>query len=279
MYYIMYNPLSKSGKNLKVLNKIKKFLEKEQKEYEELNVLDVAKEKARFVEKIHRTDTIILVGGDGTIHYFADGLKDVETNDIKILLYRGGTGNDFGREFKGKFIEISKIIQDVPKYQVGGKEELFMNCTGFGIDGAVCHMVNGNEKAKKGINYFKSAVHLFKNFQPFDLEVEVDGVMHRYKKVWFATVMNGKYFGGGMKLNPKGNRFDQEMELYVIHSVKLFKLLMIFPLIFLGKHMWFRRVGIDKISGKVFKMKSSTPQVFESDGEVKLDISEMTVIR
>jgi len=279
MHYIIYNPLSKSGNNPKVIKKVQNYLDKKGLEHELLDVLDVSQKKEEFVEKIHRTDTLILVGGDGTLHYFSDGIKDIQTNGLKMYFYRGGTGNDFGRKFKDRFIDITEIVKDLPSYNISGKEELFLNCTGFGIDGAVCNMIDGNTKSKKGLNYFKSAIHLFKNFKPFDLEVEVDGVLHRYKNVWFSTVMNGKFFGGGMMLNPKGNRFDQEMELYVIHTVKLAKLLLIFPLIFIGKHLAFRKVGIDVVKGKEFRLKASRPQIFESDGEVKLDVQEMIVKR
>jgi diacylglycerol kinase family enzyme len=87
-------------------------------------------------------------------------------------------------------------------------------------------------------------------------------------------VQNGRYFGGGMKITPSSNRRDREMELCVIHSVNFFKLLLIFPLIFLGKHMWFKQVGISVVKGKHFILKADIPQAFQSDGEVVKDVRE-----
>ena len=280
MYYVLYNPLSKSGKDPKVFKKLEKLFKKMGVEHQLLDILEVSNNKEHYIEIIHRTDSVVLVGGDGTLHYFADAIRFITTNGIKMYLYRGGTGNDFGREFKEKLIYISEIVNDLPIFSSDkDKEQTFLNCTGFGIDGEVCHMVNKDEKAKKGINYFKSAIHLFKTFKRFNLEVTVDGVVHEYKNVWFATIMNGKHFGGGMKLNKIGDRFDKTMELYIVHKVSVGKILLIFPLIFLGWHMAFKKVGIELLKGNEFYLKADSPQVLETDGEVTLNVSEIKAKR
>ena len=278
MFYILYNPLSKNGNDPKVIKKVDKLMKKKNEEYELVNIVELAKDPNELISRAHRTDSLVVLGGDGTLHRFANAIQAVKTNGMKMFLYRGGTGNDFGREFKGHLIDITDIVFNIPFYQEEGKEkELFLNCTGFGLDGEVCNMVNKSFKARKGINYLKSVLKLFKEFPRYDLEVTVDGVLHRYKNVWLATVMNGKYFGGGMKIAPDSNRFDDDMELYVIHSVSRWKLILIFPLIFIGKHMWFKRVGIDKIQGRCFSLKALTPQTLQTDGEVREEVSSFIV--
>lgn len=278
MYYLLINPLSKSGSNPKQVKKVHKFFAKKGIETEDRDIITISKNVDSYVNSLKEEDVVVIVGGDGTLHYFSNVVRNIQKKN-RIFLYKGGTGNDFSREFKGNLIEITDIIRDVPTFDVGNGPETFLNCTGFGIDGDVCNMVNGDAKSKKGINYFKSAVHLFKNFKQFDVDATVDGVEYRFKKVWFVTVMNGKNFGGGMKLSPKSNRFDDEMELCMVHSVNLFVLLLIFPLIFIGKHMWFKKVGIECIKGKEFKLVASTPQTLQSDGEVTIGVKEFTCKR
>lgn len=273
MYYVLYNPLSKNGKNPKLLNKIEKKLKKKGQDVTFVNIIEANQNKEKYVELIHRTDVIVVVGGDGTLHRFCNALTRVKTNGMKMYLYRGGTGNDFGREFKGKYIDITDMVDNLPRFKCKDREEIFINCSGFGLDGSVCDLVNRSEKAKKGFNYIKSVLNLFKTYKRYELEVEVDGVTHYYKNVWFSTVMNGKYFGGGMKLSPTSNRFDKELELFVIHDVKPWQLLLVFPLIFIGKHMWFKKLGITKIVGKSFKLKSNMPVNFQTDGEVRNGIN------
>lgn len=274
MHYILFNPLSKNGKNQKVLNKLQKLLTKKGFESTLVDIIEANQNVQKYVKLIHRTDSVVIVGGDGTLHRFANVLGHIQTNGMEMYLYRGGTGNDFGREFKGKLIRVTDIIKELPRIKYNDQEEVFLNCSGFGFDGSVCDLVNVRGDGKKGLNYAKSVLKLFKTFDRYDLDVEVDGVMHYYKKVWFATCMNGKYFGGGMKLAPDSNRFDEDIELYVVHHVPGWKLLLIFPLIFIGKHMWFKKVGISKLVGRQFKLHASRPLDFQTDGEVRKEISD-----
>ena len=213
-------------------------------------------------------DKLIVVGGDGTLHRFVNGIRHIQNNS-EVYLYRGGTGNDFGREFpKQMLINITEYIKNLPVVKVNGKDELFLNGCGFGVDGAVCNMMNDSQNKKKGLNYFKSAIMLLRNFKRYDLDIEIDGVLHTYKNVWFAVVNNGKYFGGGMKITPSSDRTDRVLEACIVHSVSFWKILFIFPTIFIGKHMLFKEVGISLVTGRKFSAKASAPQIFQTDGEV-----------
>ena len=138
-------------------------------------------------------------------------------------------------------------------------------------------MMENKSNKKKGLNYFKSAIMLLKNFKRYNVEIEVDGVRHSFKNVWFSVVNNGRYFGGGMKVTPDSDRSDRILEACIVHSVSFWKLLLIFPLIFIGKHMWFKHLGITVVKGQKFKLVSDTPQVFQTDGEVLKDIKEFEI--
>lgn len=277
VYYILYNPLSSNGSSLKVAESLGKKLAKAGKEYQIEDLLIISNDVEAFVKGIYPTDPVILIGGDGTLHRFSNYIYGKNIPN-PLYLYKAGTGNDFSREFKKEhLINIKKALERLPKYRALGKEEYFLNCTGFGVDGEVCSLVNNTKVKKKGINYLQNALKTFKNFKHYDLEVTVDGVRHTFKKVWLATVMNGNYFGGGMKLSPYSNRFDDVMECYVIHHVPFFKLIFIFPFIFIGKHLWFKSVGITCLKGHKFNLKASIPETFQSDGEVMIGVSEIDV--
>lgn len=277
MNYILFNPLSSNGTSTKHVAKIEELLKSQNKEYEIIDLVEAAKNIELYANKIHRDDTLIIVGGDGTLHRFVNGIKHIQNNS-KVFLYRGGTGNDFSRDFpKQMLIDITENIKNLPSVTIGGEEELFLNGCGFGVDGEVCLMVNDKNNKKKGLNYFKSAIMLLKRFKRYDLEVEVDGVRHTYKNVWFAVVNNGKYFGGGMKITPSSNRNDRVLEACIVHSVSFIKILFIFPLLFIGKHMWFKHLGISLLKGQEFKLNASAPQVFQTDGEVLTGVNEFSI--
>ena len=142
MYYIMFNPLSSNGTSQKHVEKIEEFLKSQNNEYEVINLVEAARNVEAYASKIHREDTMIIVGGDGTLHRFVNGIRNIQNNS-KVLLYRGGTGNDFSRDFpKQMLIDITDHIKNLPLVTVNGKEELFLNGCGFGVDGEVCLMVD-----------------------------------------------------------------------------------------------------------------------------------------
>ena len=82
-----------------------------------------------------------------------------------------------------------------------------------------------------------------------------------------------------MKISPTSDRLDDKLEAYIIYKMPFIKILFVFPFLFLGKHMWFKKWGIKKFEGKSFKYVASTPQPFQSDGEVNEDITSFTVNR
>ena len=138
MHYILFNPLSSNGTSKKHVEKIEEFLKSENHEYEIIDLVEAAKNIDAYSSKIHRDDTMIIVGGDGTLHRFVNGIRHIQNNS-KVLLYRGGTGNDFSRDFpKQMLIDITERIKNLPTVTVNGNEELFLNGCGFGVDGEVC---------------------------------------------------------------------------------------------------------------------------------------------
>ena len=133
MHYILYNPLSSNGASKQHVTKIEELLKKENKEYEVINLVEASKDVEHYVSKIHRTDTLIIVGGDGTLHRFVNAIKHIQNNS-EVYLYRGGTGNDFSREFsKTTLINITENIKNLPLVKVNGHEELFIQA--FPISG------------------------------------------------------------------------------------------------------------------------------------------------
>lgn len=241
-YYVLYNPRSKRGKIEKILKQIKKKL----KGYEVIigSLLDI-KNVDEFLKTLNKEDKIIIVGGDGTLHYLANALVGKEIEQDLLVTRKGGTGNDFVRSIKkgqkGHFIRINDFIKNLPVETNEEKETRFLNSVGLGIDAYVCYLVEGSDGPKTEGNYFKSAYKAFRVSKPHNIRLTVDGVTTEHKKVWFSVVCNGKYFGGGMKISPKSKRLDDTLEVVVVKGVSKAILFMIFPSIYLGIHGIFKK--------------------------------------
>ncbi len=241
-YYVLYNPKSKRGKIDKLLKQINKNLKGQEVTIGSL--LDI-KDVDEFLKSLDKEDKIIIVGGDGTLHYLANALMGKEIVQDILVTRKGGTGNDFVRSIKkgkkGHFIRINDYLKNLPKDIDGGKTTYFLNSVGLGIDAYVCFLVEGNDGPKTEGNYFKSAYKAFRVSKPHNIKLTIDGVTTEHKKVWFSVVCNGKYFGGGMKISPKSKRLDDTLEVVVVKGVSKAILFMIFPSIYLGIHGMFRK--------------------------------------
>ena len=247
MDILLYNPLSRNGKNEKFIQKIIKHLKDEGRPVVSYSVLAIDDVDA-FVAGCQPDDRIIIVGGDGTINHLANRIYDLAfTQDICV--YQAGTGNDFVRSLKtkAKVIPIKKYLKHLPKVNYQTSSRYFLNGVGAGLDGYIGHLVNHSRFKKNKINYFRHAFEGFAKFKPFSGKVIIDGKEIIEKKMWFVSVMNSPYYGGGMKIAPNADRLKKELDVVIVKDIPKWLLMIIFPTIYLGWHKAFKRyVSIHK---------------------------------
>lgn len=269
-YIILYNPLSKGGSNRRVYLKLKKQLEKKNHIVEIGSLLDV-KDVKEYLNNLDKEIKVIIVGGDGTLHHLANALINYEVKNEIFAIKKAGTGNDFIRSLKSKekLIKINDYITDIPYDKVTeGEEEkrYFLNSTGMGVDAYIGYIAESYQNSKSKWSYFKSVYRGFVKFKPYELTLEVDGNKKVYKKTWLAVVANSPYFGGGMKVAPGANRHNDDLEVVVIHGLKKFFVLMVFPLIYFGWHIKIKK-WVSVYKGRHVKLESNVDTYVQYDGE------------
>ena len=120
----------------------------------------------------------------------------------------------------------------MPVVHVKGKSYRFLNGVGYGIDGYCCEEGERLRKTSdKPVNYTSIAIKgLLFHFKPANAKVTVDGKSFNYKKVWLAPTMNGRYYGGGMKVAPEQNRLNnkKEVSLVMLYGSSKLKTLIVF---------------------------------------------------
>lgn len=278
MDIILYNPLSRNGKSNDVVLRLKETLEKEQSSYSVHSIFEI-QDINQFLNELDDEDRVIIVGGDGTLHHLANSIYDY---DIKqgIYVLKAGTGNDFIRSLNTKehLVKINQYIFDLPSATFNQKKHVFLNCAGMGVDARVCHVVNNSKKKKNAFNYFRNAISSFVSHKPKPIEVEIDGKQLSFKKCWLAVVLNSKYAGGGMRFSPKSKREDDLVELMVIERIPRFLLFIIFPTIYLGWHVIFKRY-VKMYQGKEIKLSFKEDEYLQMDGESFYPVREITIKR
>lgn len=281
--YLLYNPLAGNGKCREDIDILKNIHD----EIEYVNMCNV--DYINFFASTESNSTIVICGGDGTLNRF---VNDTRYIDIKnpIFFYSVGTGNDFIRDLGYERaaepdFEITEYIKDLPEVTVNGEKRLFINNVGFGIDGYCCEVgdalreKNEREKSDKPINYTSIAIKgLLFDYKPTDATVTVDGVKKRFKKVWIAPTMNGRYYGGGMMPTPEQDRLDPEknVSLMLFHGSGKLKTLMIFPSLFKGEHVKHKK-HIAIMKGHEITVEFDQPRQLQIDGETVLGVKSYTV--
>ncbi|MDR2822546.1 MAG: YegS/Rv2252/BmrU family lipid kinase [Acholeplasmatales bacterium] len=275
MFILIYNPISRNGNN-HLVTKLSKKLINQGETVEVVNVFHIGEIK-KFLAPLKETDTIIIIGGDGTINRIANRIYDLEIKP-SIKLYQKGTGNDFARslETKDKIIDIKKYLSNLPTVTQNGKTKHFLNGVGLGIDGYVCHLVNNQTKKKSKLNYFLSVLRAFRNYKLTNGTFVVDGETIKHDDVWLSVVMNSKYIGGGMKIAPLALRESPELYLVVIHTLKKKILPFILPTIYSGKHVKFTKwVSIYK--GSEISIKYDSAVHFQMDGDTEFPVNQIDI--
>ena len=282
MIYVFLNGLSNNGKGAESKKQLEKLYEGQ-----ELKFLDVKeiKNAADICKTISSDDKIVISGGDGTLSRFANDIYELHLKN-EIYFYTCGTGNDFVNDIRDKceinnnLIPMNEFLKSLPQVTVNGEKHYFINGIGYGIDGYCCEEGDRlREISDKPINYAGIAIKgMLGKFKPCGGTVTVDGVSTRYKKIWLAPTMNGRYIGGGMKITPDQDRLNAEhlVTNLVFHDSGMLKTLMVFPSIFKGEHVSHKDI-IEIKTGHEVKVEFDKPCALQIDGETYKGVTSYSV--
>lgn len=280
MNYIIFNPYADNFNGDAILEESRKLLEKDFPNLEALPINKVDYDK--FFSTLNDDDNIILCGGDGTINKFANAYygKNVKGN---FYLRYSGTGNDFARDIDETLsvnvIPLNKYLKRLPKVIINGNETRFVNGIGFGIDGLTClkaEQLKASGASKIDYTGITIKLLLFKYKCPRGT-VTVDGCSKKYKKIWLASTMNGKYYGGGMKVAPYQDRLGDKQTLVIWHGSWRIGILASFPSIFKGEHIHKKKI-VDIYEGRDIEVKFDSPMALQIDGEVVENVTSYRVV-
>lgn len=277
---ILYNPHAGGGHGEENAQKLREILTKGSLEF--VDITEITDYKT-FFRNLPQETRVILAGGDGTLNRFLNHTRDIHIQN-PLFYFAAGSGNDFQRDIAQKHPEsllpLNAYIQELPKVEVQGREYLFLNGVGYGIDGYCCQEGDRyREKAHKAPNYTAIAIKgLLFHYKPTNAVITVDGKEYRYQKVWLAPTMNGRYYGGGMMPTPDQDRLGPEktVSTMVFHGSGKLKTLMIFPSIFKGEHIRHEDV-VNIHSGHDIAVKFDRPTALQIDGETILNVTEYHV--
>lgn len=278
---VLFNPKAGNKESFaKAKEKLTAFLSERESVFTDVTATE---DYAALFASLSPEDDVYILGGDGTLNHFVNDTADIDfENDV--YYFAAGTGNDFLNDIEGADADhpflINKYIKNLPTVTVNGKDYRFLNGIGYGIDGYCCEVGDEQKlKSDKPVNYTSIAIKgLLFHYKPANATITVDGKEYKYKKVWIAPTMNGRFYGGGMMPTPDQDRLDPEhkVSVCVLHGSGKIHTLMVFPSLFKGEH-----VKHDKMvavhTGHSITVKFDRPTALQIDGETVKGVTEYHV--
>lgn len=195
MQYVLFNPQAGNGSGAQQARALDARFPEETFSYTDMTTIS---DYAAWLGTLPANASLIIAGGDGTLNRF---LNDTDGMALPEQLYyfATGSGNDFlhdlGLEKGADPVPVAQYLRDLPTVTVNGKHWRFLNGIGYGIDGYCCEVGDAlRGKSDKPVNYTAIAIKgLLFHFHPANAEVTVDGKTKRYRRVWLAPTMNGRF--------------------------------------------------------------------------------------
>lgn len=286
MLYFVINPYAGSNDGQRIWKEIERILMERGEKYKCYRTKR-PKDMVYLARKLTRGTTerrIVVVGGDGTINEFLNGMLRVK--NIKLGFIPVGSGNDFARgmkiskDFKK---ELRKIISNkscrnvdygIIQYQ-NGKMHRFFVSSGMGYDARICYEAD-HTKIKQILNFLHlgKLVYLLIGIrylifaETFSATLIVDD--KRYLEgdgFLFVSFHNLPYEGGGFCFCPQAKTGDGKMNICVAKGIPKWRIPFIIPLAAIGRHTGCR--GVYQFEFEQAKMIVQNGQYIHTDGEAK----------
>jgi diacylglycerol kinase (ATP) len=191
---------------------------------------------------------VVACGGDGTFHLALNSLPDLQ---IPIAVLPMGTGNDLARYLgiKKPKLGIAALRNGAPvKMDMGtiessdGSTRRFAGIASCGFDAQVNERANTYRGPAGTLKYLVAlAVELVK-LNSREFVVSTDGEGKITGRFTLIAVGNTSSYGGGLKMCPTANAFDQSFEVTYVDHVTRRLLVRVLPKVFWGGHTKHRQV-------------------------------------
>ena len=233
-----------------------------------------------WASSVAQADVAIVFGGDGTIHR---NLGSLVALDMPLLAVPCGSGNDFARALRlttlldalrawHKFCAEGNNVRSVDlgiiRPRAGTQKDAgqyFCTVAGVGIDSGIIRRADRLPRWLRAHGgYALSAAAEFLDFAPFPMKLSAPGNNGLQPTVLVAFA-NSPNYGGGMRIAPRAKLDDGMLDVCVVRAMSRWRLLRLFPTVYLGHHLRFR--GVEYVQAARLTIETEPARDVFADGE------------
>lgn len=231
-------------------------------------------------------DTIIAVGGDGTVHEVINGMMQVEAAQRPRLgILPTGTGNDLANNF-GLTTDVDdaapKLFQDHTRpLDVGfvsdgdHQSEYWVNTLGFGFSGSVTVVARNSRSILRGFTLYLYIVlkTILFHMRNHDIQVIIDDQEAIERAISMVNICNGRAEGGGFPVAPGALMDDGLISYTFMRRMNRLKMLYFLPIVLNAKHPE-HPDHFEFGTARKMWIKSHSPMDVHIDGELFSNLNE-----
>lgn len=223
--------------------------------------------------------TILAVGGDGTVLETARGIVGTQT---ALGVIPAGTGNDFIKTIKtprDPMAALDAALRDTPKKTdiVRLNERMFLNEAGTGFDVMVLDYAARAKKYCRGLlPYLYGVLCTIFHFSNVNITYSLDDGTPVTRDVLVLGAGNGRYIGGGIPIAPEAVPDDGLLDVVVLGGMKKSKMLRVLLPLLKGKVLSFAETQFIRAKHLILSGKNMRLNI---DGEVcPMDRADISIL-
>jgi len=222
--------------------------------------------------ELEESDTLAVLGGDGTIHQSVSGLFDASGRALpRMAVLPCGSGNALASalDVRSESAAVSALLEgetrsiDVARLETDAGICHAINVIGWGLPARVTERAAAARGGGE-MPYTKTALReiLFGNINP--VGIEIDERQPARDALGMACLT--PHAGGGMPVAPDALLDDGALDLVRVGPTARLRLITLFARLIFGKHLSARGVSHELV--EVLKLEFDTPQPVVVDGEM-----------
>ena len=244
---------------------------------------DVDPEDVKEAAKKHAVDTIVIIGGDGTIHHGLQTFKE-KLDELKIGIIPGGTVNNFARMLgipvkpEEAFENILTGVERPIDYGMVNDQVMISTMT-IGILADTAAATSQEEKQQYGpLAFMKRFIHLLIKKKQYKLEVIADERKWQGKSQLLTIVMSNSA-GGFKNFDEEAKPDDGLFHVILLPKLNILRFILYLPRIIRGRIAKVPSVEYFTAAKVSIKAKEKTVHT-RTDGDPTDDLPiEMKVIK
>lgn len=209
-------------------------------------------------------DTIVVAGGDGTIHEVLNGVLQSRVKGVRMGVIPVGTANDYAYSLARRQVCSERFSQmvDVGLMRCGGQQRYFANVAGVGFPGRAAELARGMKRLPARVRYTLAILRCMgASYQTDPIELDQE-TPRSYLMISAAIGMRE----GSYPLTPNALLDDGLFDLLLVGALRRLDILRYFPRMIRGDIPTSdARIKTDRRAKIV--LRSTKPIPFHLDGE------------